>query len=86
MGAKSPTAEHACRPRALPKCLRCCRGDDGRRSGSGGALLRPRPLRTGYVEFPITGSEGGPGKPTSRKAGRAPRSDPYTELNFLEGR
>lgn len=26
-----------------------------------------------------SGSEGGPGKPTSRKADRAPRSDPYTE-------
>ena len=25
-----------------------------------------------------SGSEGGPGKPTSRKADRAPRSDPYT--------
>ena len=26
----------------------------------------------------MSGSEGGPGKPTSRKAGRAPWSDPYT--------
>lgn len=25
-----------------------------------------------------SGSEGGPGKPTSCKADRAPRSDPYT--------
>jgi transposase InsO family protein len=28
----------------------------------------------------MSGSEGGPGKPTSREAGRAPRSDPYTKL------
>lgn len=28
-----------------------------------------------------SGSEGGPGKPTSRKADRAPRSDPYTPVN-----
>src|SRR3954471_20859515 len=27
-----------------------------------------------------SGSEGGPGKPTSRKADRAPRPDPYTEI------
>jgi putative transposase len=36
------------------------------------------------VEFLITGSEGGPGKPTSREAGRAPRSDPYTKLHGPE--
>jgi putative transposase len=28
----------------------------------------------------LSGSEGGPGKPTSRETGRAPRSDPYTKL------
>jgi putative transposase len=28
-----------------------------------------------------SGSEGGPGKPTSRKADRAPRSDPYTHFS-----
>ena len=35
-----------------------------RQSGSRDALPRPCPLRTGYVEFHITGSEGAPvGKP-----------------------
>ncbi|MFM7753820.1 MAG: DDE-type integrase/transposase/recombinase [Cyanobium sp.] len=34
--------------------------------------------RAGCGESRTSGSEGGPGKPTSRKAGRAPRSDPYT--------
>ena len=33
-----------------------------------------------------SGSEGGPGKPTSCKAGRAPRSDPYTEHRTGEGK
>lgn len=33
-----------------------------------------------------SGSEGGPGKPTSRKTGRAPRSDPYTEHPTVEGK
>lgn len=32
-----------------------------------------------------SGSEGGPGKPTNRKAGRAPRSDPYTYVWTLAG-
>src|ERR1019366_6277277 len=34
----------------------------------------------------MSGSEGGPGKPTSRKAGRAPWSDPYTEIPTDEGK
>ena len=33
-----------------------------------------------------SGSEGGPRKPTSREAGRAPRSDPYTEHRTREGK
>jgi putative transposase len=33
-----------------------------------------------------SGSEGGPGKPTSRKADRAPRPDPYTEHHTEEGK
>jgi Integrase core domain len=33
-----------------------------------------------------SGSEGGPGKPTSRKADRAPRSDPYTEHPARDGK
>jgi putative transposase len=33
-----------------------------------------------------SGSEGGPRKPTSRKADRAPRSDPYTEHPTHEGK
>ena len=32
-----------------------------------------------------SGSEGGPGKPTSRKTGRAPRSDPYTYCRTWAG-
>ena len=32
-----------------------------------------------------SGSEGGPGKPTSRKADRAPRSDPYTYVPTWDG-
>lgn len=32
-----------------------------------------------------SGSEGGPGKPTSRKTGRAPRSDPYTYVSTWSG-
>ena len=35
--------------------------------------------RAGCSGSCTSGSEGGPGKPTSRKADRAPRSDPYTE-------
>lgn len=35
--------------------------------------------RAGCGESRTSGSEGGPGKPTSREADRAPRSDPYTE-------
>lgn len=48
-GAKSPSARHACRPRARPTCLvlRCGQGGDDRRSGAlfgarGGALNRCR--------------------------------------------
>jgi len=37
--------------------------------------------RAGCGESRTSGSEGGPGKPISRKAGRAPRSDPYTGLD-----
>ena len=29
--------------------------------------------------------EGGPGKPTSREADRAPRSDPYTYIRTRQG-
>src|SRR5450759_3482629 len=36
--------------------------------------------RAGCGGSRMSGSEGGPGKPTSRKAGRAPWSDPYTKL------
>ena len=32
-----------------------------------------------------SGSEGGPRKPTSHKAGRAPRSDPYTHVGTAPG-
>lgn len=32
-----------------------------------------------------SGSEGGPGKPTSCKADRAPRSDPYTYVRTWAG-
>ena len=37
------------------------------------------PWRAGCGESRTSGSEGGPEKPTSEKAGRALRSDPYTE-------
>ena len=40
--------------------------------------------RAGCGESRTSGSEGGPGKPTSRKAGRALRSDPYTKLHGPE--
>jgi putative transposase len=36
--------------------------------------------RAGCGESRLSGSEGGPGKPTIRETGRAPRSDPYTKL------
>ena len=36
--------------------------------------------RAGCGGSRTSGSEGGPGKPTSRKADRAPRPDPYTKL------
>jgi transposase InsO family protein len=36
--------------------------------------------RVGCGESCTSGSEGGPGKPTNRKVGGAPRSDPYTKL------
>ena len=36
--------------------------------------------RAGCAGSRTSGSEGGPEKPTSRKAGRAPRSDPYTHF------
>ncbi len=42
--------------------------------------------RAGCGESRTSGSEGGPGKPTSREAGRAPRSDPYTEHHTGEGK
>ena len=42
--------------------------------------------RAGCGESRTSGSEGGPGKPTSREAGRAPRSDPYTEHRTEEGK
>jgi transposase InsO family protein len=34
---------------------------------------------------PTSGSQGGPGKPTSRKADRAPWSDPYTYVRTWAG-
>ena len=37
--------------------------------------------RAGCDGSRTSGSEGGPGKPTSRKADRAPRSDPYAEAH-----
>jgi len=40
--------------------------------------------RAGCGESRLSGSEGGPGKPTSRETGRAPRSDPYTKLHGPE--
>ena len=42
--------------------------------------------RAGCGGSRTSGSEGGPGKPTSRKTGRAPRSDPYTEHWTDEGK
>ena len=36
--------------------------------------------RAGCSGSCTSGSEGGPGKPTSRNADRAPRSDPYTYI------
>ena len=42
--------------------------------------------RAGCGESRTSGSEGGPGKPTSREAGRAPWSDPYTEHRTDEGK
>ena len=42
--------------------------------------------RAGCGESRTSGSEGGPGKPTSREADRAPRSDPYTEHPTREGK
>jgi len=42
--------------------------------------------RAGCGGSRTSGSEGGPRKPTSRKAGRAPRSDPYTEHPTREGK
>ena len=42
--------------------------------------------RAGCSGSCTSGSEGGPGKPTSRNADRAPRSDPYTEQPTREGK
>jgi putative transposase len=44
------------------------------------------PWRAGCGESRTSGSEGGPGKPTSRETGRAPRSDPYSEHPTGEGK
>jgi transposase InsO family protein len=44
----------------------------------------PNPTRE-VVRRHTSGSEGGPGKPTSRKADRAPRSDPYTYCRSFAG-
>ena len=41
--------------------------------------------RAGCAETRTSGSEGGPGKRTSRKTGTALRSDPYTYLRTWEG-
>ncbi len=41
--------------------------------------------RAGCSGSCTSGSEGGPGKPTSRKADRAPRSDPYTYVPTRAG-
>jgi transposase InsO family protein len=41
--------------------------------------------RAGCGGSRTSGSEGGPRKPTSRKAGRAPRSDPYTYVPTWSG-
>ena len=42
--------------------------------------------RAGCGGSRTSGSEGGPGKPTNREAGGAPRSDPYTEHPTAEGK
>jgi transposase InsO family protein len=41
--------------------------------------------RAGCSGSCTSGSEGGPGKPTRRKSGRAPRSDPYTYVKTHVG-
>ena len=41
--------------------------------------------RAGCGESRMSGSEGGPGKPTSQEAGRAPRPDPYTYIRTFSG-
>jgi hypothetical protein len=41
--------------------------------------------RAGCGGSRTSGSEGGPRKPTGRKTGRAPRSDPYSYLRTWEG-
>ena len=41
--------------------------------------------RAGCGESRTSGSEGGPGKPTSREADRAPWSDPYTYVPTVQG-
>ena len=41
--------------------------------------------RAGCTRSCTSGSEGGPGKPTSRNADRAPRSDPYTYVRTWSG-
>ncbi len=41
--------------------------------------------RAGCGGSRTSGSEGGPGKPTSRKADRAPRPDPYTYVRTFAG-
>ena len=43
------------------------------------------PWRAGCTETRTSGSEGGPRKPTGRKTGRAPRSDPYTYVPTWSG-
>jgi hypothetical protein len=53
------------------------------------ARTRPSGMNTwraGCGESRTSGSEGGPGKPTSREADRAPRPDPYTEHPTREGK
>jgi putative transposase len=44
------------------------------------------PWRAGCGESRTSGSEGGPRKRTGRKAGTAPRPDPYTEHPTREGK
>jgi putative transposase len=41
--------------------------------------------RAGCGGSRTSGLEGGPRKPTGRKAGRAPRSDPYTHVSTWAG-